>query len=314
MQGVEVRPVTVRRQDILENVVKMYTEDPDIAKCRLNVRFLDEKGIDFGGVTKDFFTSFWEVAFQTYFDGDVLKVPLVSPQKLADKPRMQALGPVLEHGWRVTGELPVRFCEASIIAVLHGEDAVPNEALERSFLWYISEFEREVLCSILEGGKVDDYKREAVFGLYRRFSMQSLPATSQDELREHILTMARCEFLIKPMAILSYMRSGISDLVSLKKSLPVQRISELYQVLSPTSANVLKHVRAECEGTGSTSTPLGKGIMVSFNSSQGLSRAPHASTCNNTLTISTTYESYSEFKNEINQFLNSSEIYEMGSL
>ena len=66
--------------------------------------------------------------------------------------------------------------------------------------------------------------------------------------------------------------------------------------------------------TGSTSTPLGKGIMVSFNSSQGLSRAPHASTCNNTLTISTTYESYSEFKNEFNQFLNSSEIYEMGSL
>ena len=211
-----MRRVTVRRQDILENVVKMYTEDPDIVKCRLNVRFLDEKGIDFGGVTKDFFTSFWEVAFQTYFDGDVVKVPLVSPQKLADKPRMQALGHVLEHGWRVTGELPVRFCEASIIAVLHGEDAVPNEALERSFLWYISEFEREVLCSVLEGGKVDDYKREAVFGLYRRFSMQCLPATSQNELREHILTMARCEFLIKPMAILSYMRSGISDLVSLK--------------------------------------------------------------------------------------------------
>lgn len=153
IQGGEVRRVTVRRHDILENVVQMYKEDPDIVKCRLNVHFLGEKGIDFGGVTKDFFTSFWEVAFQTYFDGDVVKVPLVSPQKLADKPRMQALGRVLEHGWRLTGELPVRFCEASIIAVLHGEEAVPNEALERSFLWYISEFEREVLCSVLEGGR-----------------------------------------------------------------------------------------------------------------------------------------------------------------
>ena len=183
-----------------------------------------------------------------------------------------------------------------------------------------------------------------MFGLYRRFSMQRLPATSQDELREHILTMVQCEFLVKPMAILSYMRSGITDLV-LKTSLPVQRIFELYQVLSPTCANVLKNVRAECEDlrpeeervynfltvyiggldgdqllkflhfvTGSTSTPLGKGIMVSFNSSQGLSCAPHASTCNNTLTISTTYESYSEFKNEFNQFSNSSEIYEIDSL
>lgn len=137
-----------------------------------------------------------------------------------------------------------------------------------------------------------------MFGLYRRFSMQCLPATSQDERREHILTMARCEFLIKPMAILSHMTSGIIYLVSLKTSLPVQRISELYQVLSPTCANVLKNVRAECEDlrpekervynfltvyiggldgdqllkflhfvTGSTSTPLGKGIIVSFNSS-----------------------------------------------
>ena len=157
--------------------------------------------------------------------------------------------------------------------------------------------------------------------------------------------MARCEFLIIPMAIVSYMRSGITDLVSLKTSLPVQKISELYQVLSLTFAHVLKNVRAECEDlipeeervynfwtvyiggldgdqllkflhfvTGSTSTPLGKGIMVSFNSSQGLSRAPLASTCNNTLTISTTYESYSDFKNEFNLFLNSSKIYEMGSL
>ena len=76
--------------------------------------------------------------------------------------------------------------------------------------------------------------------------MQRLPATSQDELREHILTMVQCEFLVKPMAILSYMRSGITDLV-LKTSLPVQRIFELYQVLSPTCANVLKNVRAEYE-------------------------------------------------------------------
>ena len=111
----------------------MYTEDPDIVKCRLNVHFFGEKGVNFGGVTKYFFTSFWEVAFQTYFDGDVVKVPLASPQKLPDKPRMQALGRVLKPGWRLTGELQVRFCEASILAVLHGKDAVPNEALERSF-------------------------------------------------------------------------------------------------------------------------------------------------------------------------------------
>ena len=116
------------------------------------------------------------------------------------------------------------------------KDAVPNKALERPFLWYISEFEREVLCSVLEGGKVDDYKREAVFGLCRRFSMQCLPATSQDELREHILTMVRCEFVIEPMKILVILTSGITDLVSLTRLVSV-KIYELYQIHSPTCEN-----------------------------------------------------------------------------
>jgi len=39
----------------------------------------------------------------------------------------------------------------------------------------------------------------------------------------------------------------ITDLVSLKTSLTVQRILKLYQVNSPTCANMLKNIRAECE-------------------------------------------------------------------
>ena len=158
--------------------------------------------------------------------------------------------------------------------------------------------------------------------LFRNFSLQCLPATSQDELRENILPMARCEFLLKPMAILSYMRSGLTDLVSLKTSLPVQKISELYQVLSPTCANVLKNVRAECEdlrpeeereykfltvyiGVWMVTSCLssftlwqGPHELLSVRVYHGLSRTPHASTCNNTLTISTTHETYFEFMND----------------
>lgn len=65
----------------------------------------------------------------------------------------------------------MRFCEVFIIVVFYGEDVVLNEVLERLFLWYIFEFEREVFCSVLEGGKVDDYKRDVVFGFYCRFLM-----------------------------------------------------------------------------------------------------------------------------------------------
>ena len=203
--------------------------------------------MDFGGLTKDFFTSFWEAAFEKYFDGDVAKVPFVSPQKMGSRPLVEALGRILEHGWKLTGELPVRFCEASFITVLHGEDAVPEVALERSFLWYITQFERDDLCSALERGTVDGCKKDAVLGLCRRFGMQCLPATSEVKLHEHIHTMARCEFILKPMAILSWMRDGIiTELDSFKESLSVQRISEVNKVLSPTCENILKSMRPEC--------------------------------------------------------------------
>ena len=142
------------------------------------------------------------------------------------------------------------------------------------------------------------------------------------------------------MAILSWMRSGITELDSLKKSLTAQKVFEVSQVLSPTSENVLKNMQPECEDlrpkeervyhfltiyigsmdgdqllkflhfvTGSTVTPVGKGIKVCFNPAQGLSRAPSASTCSNTLTISTTYETYAQFKKEFSQLLPSDDIF-----
>ena len=77
-----MRRVTVRTGDILKNVLKLYLEDQDLVNCKLNVHFLGEKGIDLGGVTKDFFTSFWEAAFQTYFDGDVVKSTASFPSKV----------------------------------------------------------------------------------------------------------------------------------------------------------------------------------------------------------------------------------------
>ena len=140
----------------------------------------------------------------------------------------------------------MQFCEASFVGMLHGEDAVPDNVLERSFLWYITQFERGILCCAL-GGEVDKYKKDALLGLYRRFSMKCLPAASENKLREQIVTMAQCEFLHKPLAILSWMRSGITELDSLKKSLTVQKIRELYKVLSQTTENVLKNVRPDSE-------------------------------------------------------------------
>ncbi|KAK3729313.1 hypothetical protein QZH41_011440 [Actinostola sp. cb2023] len=341
----EVKQVTVKRSTILHDALELYC-DPHIVECKLNVTFKGEQGIDFGGVTEDFFCSFWEAAFAEYFEGDVVKIPLATPIKMSaiSNSILPALGRILEHGWRLTRKIPVRFCEASFIALVYGEEAVPNQVLKRSFLWYINQFERDILCSLLEGEKVADYKKDAIFGLYQRFSMQCLPAKTEEALKEHIITMARAEFVFKPMFFLSAMRRGIGEdnLKALQKELPIDKISELYDELSPTCETVLQKLKKGSEDlrleevrvfnfltiyvgsmdsnllrrflhfvTGSTATPRKPGIKVCFNGAQGLSRVPCASTCSSTLTISTTYESFAEFKKEFNMVLGSDEAFEM---
>ena len=81
---------------------------------------------------QDTFSAFWEV-LDSYLDGDVVVVPYVPPHEMAScKDKMQVIGHVLEHGWRLCKVIPTRLCEASFIIIIHWADQVPEATLERS--------------------------------------------------------------------------------------------------------------------------------------------------------------------------------------
>lgn len=315
---------------------------------KLNVTFKGERGLDFGGITEDFFTTFWNAAFDEYFDGDVVKIPLASPinMSLMKHQILPALGRIIEHGWNLTKKIPIQFCEASFIAMLHGENAVSDDVLKRSFLWYINQFERDILASLLEGKKIPSYKEDAVFGLYQRFGMTCLPAKSEEQLLKHVLSMARSEFIMKPMFCLSAMRQGIADnIAELIKELPTDKISKLYDELSPTPEKVLQNVSKYSEDltseqqrvfnyltiyigdmnttclrrflhfvTGSSASPRRQGITVAFNRAESFSCVPTVSTCSSTITLSTTHQTYAQFKKEFDLILGSEEAFQMSVL
>ena len=67
--------------------------------------------------------------------------------------------------------------------MLHGEDSVPDEVFERSFMWYISEFERELIALVNKGAPLLEFKINALLGLYERFGMRCLPPTCKDKLK-----------------------------------------------------------------------------------------------------------------------------------
>lgn len=176
--------------------------------------------------------------------------------------------------------------------------------------------------------------------------MTCAPANSSAQLNEHIIEMARSEFIFKPMPLLHWLKEGIQEAgtVSICNQLSLATIQKLYEVLPPTNKGVLDmitHKEEDLRGdqqrvlnflkicignmdgsclekflrfvTATTVNPQ-KPITVQFNSTAGLRRAPSSSTCSSTLFLPTTYSSLAEFKQELHAVLNQDESFEYGFL
>lgn len=48
-----------------------YYENSDLASSAIKVTFADEEDEDYGGLTQDLFSTFWEQALELHFDGEI---------------------------------------------------------------------------------------------------------------------------------------------------------------------------------------------------------------------------------------------------
>ena len=71
------------------------------------VSFQGESGVDTGGLSREAFSTFWELTYQKHFDGSSSFTPVVST--CIDSATLQALGRVLSFGYIVCGFLPLRI-------------------------------------------------------------------------------------------------------------------------------------------------------------------------------------------------------------
>lgn len=337
-----VREVHVRRATIVDDVLNQF-RDPTILHCSLAVTFNDETGLDFGGLTQELFSAFWDAVWDKYFEGETAKVPFVPPQSIArSKAAFKAIGRVLAHGWVLTKQIPILFCEASFIAAIHGQDKVTDEILLRSFHFYISQFERDILQHVANGDSKQPRVVDSLWTIYTRFGMTCSPAQSPAHLKEHMIEMARSEFLFKPMVLLQWIKEGImeSDMQLVSGQLSLERIQKLYEDLPPSNEKVLQMITHKEDAlrsdqqrvmdclkisvgnmdekllakflrfvTASTVSPQ-KPIIVQFNAATGMKRAPSTYTCSNTLILPTTYSSLGEFKRELYAILGHDESFD----
>lgn len=336
-------PIQVSRESVRPDLLRCNDND-DVVSSTIKVTFTDEEGEDCGGLTRDMFFAFWEEAFDMHFDGEEIKMPFASPSNLhGARNTFEAMSRIFLHSFILTGAIPVRFCQSSVMGAFLGSQSIPGPVLLRDLLNHVSEREAKVMSlamSATEKESITDEQEDILFSVFARFAMRIAPLWGES-LKDQLIKLARFIFVLKPLCILQWMVDGVpkNHVDELWSQLNSSDFESLYKSLKLSVPRVLQSLRTEsdlkpeeevafyylkdfvgnmdrellerflCFVTGTLSASLSP-ITVSFNRAEG----PKASTCSNCLVISVCYSTLSEFKREFTNILLSSEAFEMHSI
>ncbi|XP_042072313.1 uncharacterized protein LOC102292789 isoform X2 [Haplochromis burtoni] len=320
------RTVLIRRIKVVEDLLVVF-KDKSIMTVTLKMDFVNERGIDDAGVSREVYTAFWE-QFVEQCEGETERVPRLRPDFCETE--WQAVGQIWVKGFLDHGVFPVRLSKAFILACIHGIDSVSIDILMTSFLNYVAPVERSAVENALQGtmGESDE---EDLLDLFTRMGSHSLPPKNNMQLAiermAHKAILQEPKYIVDcfstPMAGLQQKLSDKESVLSLyeTKKATGKRVLQLFEttnlVLSQRehiTFNYLQHYVKSADETkaekilrfctGSSVICVDK-ILVSFNAETGLRRRPVGHTCDTTLHIPCTYSSYPEFRTEFDNILSS---------
>ena len=167
------------------------------------MRFQDEDGINFGGVSRDFFSGFWEQAYKIMFDGAALLAPISHAETPMNE--FTVLGKVLSHGYLCCGFLPCRIAFPVLASVLLGPSVtISQDIYLQSFSDFLSIVDRKVLYDALEAQEFTEHMKTCVINILSRFGCRDVsgPGSLKRNLAEH-------NFHSQPFAAISIMNTAI---------------------------------------------------------------------------------------------------------
>lgn len=224
-------------------------DDPLVLGHRLVVKFDGELGQDAGGLTKDLFSAFWDVAFRTYFTEEKCCVSFLPVYRLAESSIYPIIGRILTHGTALTGVFSIRLCRSLIYSIIHGAPCDDEEMLLGDLLLFMTDFERQI-CKLA----LDDFRRLSphmvnhLTDMFVRFGVTVLPKA--DSIRLQMLNLARSEIGFKPLYLCTQIRQGIPavHLETFWSHLSTTDLQKLFQSFQPTTQKVInKLVAHTCE-------------------------------------------------------------------
>ena len=155
---------------------------------------------------------FLECCLWWIFEGNKVRVPFAPPQQqIQMKAVIQKLGPILYHG-RLLNKSQYVSVRHHWFAYFMERSLWMTSTLERCFLFYLSQYERDVLTKALSTKLLASFQQDAIFGVYEQYNMTCMTCAvtnTRDQLQSHVVTMARYHFVCRPIPSSMRMTNGM---------------------------------------------------------------------------------------------------------
>ena len=327
----DVVSLTVHRVKILEEMVNHFKNE-HILHEQINFTFVGEAGSDFTGVSREAYTAFWSEFFIGEAEGEESRVPAINTKWQEEEWR--AVGRILLKGFSYHGVFPLQLSFVFATALIHREDVKPEMLLE-DFVSYLCPTERDLVQHALEGC-IDDDEQEDLIDFFDRYGCRKVPM--QDEMRSQVIQIAHKQLIQRPKYALDKMKEVAQTGLSMYFPSCVE-IKAMYKSKKPTVKKVLnlldacpttqdenqalkylqQFIRAQGEVSlkkllrflTSADIMCVDKIKVTFSKLEGLARRPIAYTCGPVLELPSTYQSYPEFRREMESLLSKEECFVM---
>ena len=232
---------SVSRSSIVKDVVALHSTEATCSEYPFQVKFDGEAGIDFGGVTRDMYCAFWASAYESYFDGSNVLVPLMQADK--DQTTFVQFGRVLAHGFLSSQMLPARIAFPTLAcSLISPTAAISDRILLSMFLDFLAPYEGEIINEALTETQKADGKnfsqRLAIESILGRFGARKQP--SKGNLRSLIKGIAEFLFIIQPLPACHLMHSGIpAEHQRFWSSLTTDELYTIYQGMAVSARRIV---------------------------------------------------------------------------
>lgn len=279
-----------------------------------------ENAVDDGGVLRDVLSEFWSDFYEQCTVGNCFKVPFLRHD--FGKQEWESVGRIITFGWQEQKYLPVKLAPVILEQAVLGN--VESDLVD-TFFKYVSESERlifESCCSDFEG--VD---QEELLDILDVHGCRRMPTA--DNIKQILRELAHQKLIQEPAFVIEQWSNMLAPLRSELKG-----IAALYEGLQPTARKIIKsivyppsqnlqekqmvkyvhaylrdsdtqHLSSFLRFCTGSDLFIGKNITVSFTQIQGFQRRPVAHTCGCYLELPVSYDSYPDFRNEMNRVLES---------